>query len=134
MQTIRTNIRSCVLVALLLLAYGTLSAQIIDPSSSTRPTVGDPDYDASADRRAGPQDQRAAIVDTFGIFQYTVDNPNTETNWQDSLLKGFQRYEPDRKVDFDFATIGQRGGAAYALRYQPTRRYGTTIGFRQFDL
>ena len=111
-----------------------LSAQILDPSSSNRPVQGDPDFDPSADRRAGPQDQREGIVDTFGIFQYTVDNPNTETNWRDSLLNGFHRYEPDRKVDFDFATIGQRGGAAYALRYEPQRRYGTTLGFRQFDL
>ncbi len=111
-----------------------LAAQIIDPSSSVRPIQGDPDYDASTDRRAGPQEQREAILDTFGIFQFTVDNPNSETNWRDSLLDGFQRYEPDRKVAFDYATIGQRGGAAYALRYEPLRRRGTTVGLRQFDL
>lgn len=122
------------LLGLLLLLAGTLSAQIIDPSSSNRPQQGDPDFDPSADRRGEPQQQREAIVDTFGIFQYTVDNPNSETNWRDSLLHGFQVYEPDRKADFDYATIGQRGGAAYALRYQPQRRYGTTVGFRQFDL
>lgn len=122
------------MMVLLISALGTLSAQIIDPSSSNRPQQGDPDFDPSEDRRGEPQDQREAILDTFGIFQYTVDNPNSETNWRDSLLDGFQHYEPDRKVDFDYATVGQRGGAAYALRYQPTRRYGTTVGFRQFDL
>jgi hypothetical protein len=122
------------MMVLLISALGTLSGQIIDPSSSNRPQQGDPDFDPAEDRRGEPQEQREAIVDTFGIFNYTVDNPNSETNWRDSLLDGFQRYEPDRKVDFDYATIGQRGGAAYALRYQPIRRYGTTVGFRQFDL
>lgn len=129
--------RTSFLIVLCLLTcgkYAPLSAQILDPSTSTRPVQGDPDYDAATDRRAGPQEQRAAIVDTFGIFQYTVSNPNSETNWRDSLLDGFQRYEPDRKVDFDYATIGQRGGAAYPLRYTPTLRRGTTVGFRQFDL
>ena len=117
-----------------LVACCSLSAQIIDPSSSNRPQQGDPDFDPSEDRRGGPQEQREAIVDTFGIFQYTVDNPNSETNWRDSLLDGFQRYEPDRAADFDYVTIGQRGGAAYALRYHPRRRYGTTLGLRQFEL
>lgn len=111
-----------------------LSAQVIDPSDSYRPQQGDPDYDSATDRRAGPQEQRETLLDTFGIFQYTVDNPNSETNWRDSLLNGFQLYEPDRRVPFDYATIGQRGGAAYALRYEPIKRRGTTIGFRQFDL
>ena len=110
------------------------AAQILDPSSSTRPTRGSADYDPSADRRAGPQEQRAAVVDTFGIFQYTVDNPNSERNWRDSLLHGFQLYEPDRAVRWDYATLGQRGSAAYALRYVPVRRRGLTIGLRQFDL
>ncbi|TXF91268.1 hypothetical protein FUA23_03325 [Neolewinella aurantiaca] len=126
--------RYATVVFLLMVASGLLTGQIIDPSASTRPVEGDPDYDASEDRRGEPQEQREAIVDTFGIFNYTVDNPNSETNWRDSLLDGFQRYEPDRKVDFDYATIGQRGGAAYPLRYQALRRSGTTVGFRQFDL
>lgn len=122
------------MLALLCVVNVSLAAQIIDPSSSTRPVQGDPDYDASTDRRAGPQEQRATIVDTFGIFQYTVSNPNSEASWRDSLLDGFQRYEPDRKIDFDYGTIGQRGGAAYPLRYEPVTRNGTMVGFRQFDL
>lgn len=120
--------------ALLVLLTMSLSGQILDPSASNRPQQGDPDYDASTDRRSGPQEQREAIVDTFGIFQFKVSNPDSETNWKDSLLDGFQRYELDRKVDFDYATIGQRGGAAYPLRYQPIKRRGTSIGLRQFDL
>jgi hypothetical protein len=95
---------------------------------------GDPDFDASTDRRGQPQDQREALVDTFGIFTYRIDNPNSEKNWRDSLLDQFQRYEPGRKIAFDYATIGQQGGAAYPLRYTPIRRKGTEVGLRQFDL
>jgi hypothetical protein len=113
---------------------GDLAGQIIDPSRSSQPQRGDTDFDGNENRRAGPQDQREAIVDTFGIFQFSADRPDAETSWRDSLLPGFQVYEPDRKVDFDYATVGMRGGAAYALRYEPIRRTGTTIGFRQFDL
>ncbi|OAV44920.1 hypothetical protein A3850_010630 [Lewinella sp. 4G2] len=124
-------------ILLLLLAFlpGTRgSAQVLDPSDDGRPMPGDPDYDASQDRRAGPQEQRESQPDTFGIFQYNASNPNLEKSWRDSLLDGLQRYEPDRKVAFDYGTIGQRGGAAYRLRYEPTLRTGTEIGFRQFDL
>jgi hypothetical protein len=111
-----------------------VSAQILDPSSSGRPQVGDPDFDPSIDRRATPQEQREELPDTFGIFVYQVENPNDEDSWRDSLLDQFQRYEPARKIDFDFATTGQLGGAAYPLMYRPILRRGTELGFRQFDL
>lgn len=109
-------------------------AQILPPTSNGDPEVGDPDYDPNQDRRGQPQEQRETIVDTFGIFTYRVDNPNVEGNWRDSLLDQFQRYEPGRKPAFDWATIGQLGGAAYRLRYEPEHRYGTEIGLRQFNL
>jgi len=118
--------RGFLLFALFFLSGTLLFGQILDPSSDGRPRSGDPDFDASTDRRAGPQEQREAIVDTFGIFQYQVDNPNSEESWRDSLLDQFQRYEPSRKPDFDYATTGTRGGAAYPLRYQPITRTGTT--------
>ncbi|MEL7161649.1 MAG: putative porin, partial [Bacteroidota bacterium] len=117
-----------------LLSPTPLSAQILDPSSSGRPERGDPDFDASTDRRGRPQEQREQIVDTFGIFTYQVTNPNLEDSWRDSLLDQFQRYEPARTVDFDYADLGQRGSAAYPLRYEPILRNGTEIGLRQFDL
>ena len=108
-------------------------AQILDPSDDGRPRQGDPDFDAT-ERRAGPQDQRETLPDTFGIFLYRAENPNAETEWADSLLDGVQRYEPDRKVDYDYGHLGQRGSAAYRLLYQPEHRRGTEIGLRQFDL
>ena len=109
-------------------------AQIVPVERTGRPELGDPDFDASTDRRAGPQEQREAIQDTFGIYTFRVDNPDVEDNWRDSLLDQFQRYEADRRPDFDWATTGQIGGAAYRLRYEPEHRYGTEIGLRQFDL
>ena len=117
-----------------LLVTPQLPGQIIDPGRPSIPQRGETDFDPTEERRGGPQEQREAIVDTFGIFQYRVDNPNAETSWRDSLLDGFQRYEADRKVDFDYATVGQRGGAAYALRYEPVHRVGTQVGLRLFDL
>ena len=120
---------------LLLLFFGTcVRAQILEPSTPTQPQLGDPDYDPNDSRRGQPQEQREQLLDTFGIFTFRVDNPNEEGNWRDSLLDGFQRYEPGRKPDFDWATIGQLGGAAYRLRYEPLHRYGTEIGLRQFEL
>ena len=131
---IRT-IRSVASIWLLLtLLCTSVSAQVLDPSDDGRPVVGDPDYDENQDRRAGPQDQREALPDTFGIFNYLVDNPNRERAWRDSLLFGLQRYEPDRRAPFDYGTIGQTGGAAYRLRYEPDHRNGTETGLRQYDL
>lgn len=130
--------KSMLMAGLLFVLWGSMAApvraQIIDPSSPMQPVQGDPDFDAGAERRGAQQEQREQIVDTFGIFTYRVANPNSEANWRDSLLDQFQRYEPNRKVAFDWATIGQQGSAAYRLRYEPVRRYGTEIGFRQFDL
>ncbi|MBC6992900.1 hypothetical protein QWY85_03645 [Neolewinella lacunae] len=123
---------ACLLLAL---PFGTgLNAQVLDPSTPLTPREGDPNFDPNENRRARAQEQREEILDTFGIFLYQVDNPNVEKNWRDSLLDGFQLYEPDRKVAYDYATIGQRGGAAYPLRYTPITRRGTAIGLRQFDL
>lgn len=133
-STTPRSVTSYLLLLFLFLLSTTLSAQVLDPSESNRPELGDPDYDASTSRRGRAQEQREEILDTFGIFTYQVDNPNTENNWRDSLLDQFQRYEPSRSIPFDYATNGQMGGAAYALKYDPLYRRGTEIGLRQFDL
>ena len=119
---------------ILLFACTCVRAQVLDPSDRGELDPDDPDYDAASARRGSPQDQRAILPDTFGIFLYGVDNPNRERSFSDSLLNGFQRYEPDRMVDYDYATLGQIGSAAYPLRYTPVRRRGLEIGLRQFDL
>lgn len=123
------------LAILLLLFLSTRGpAQILDPSDTGRLDPSDPGYDAASDRRAGPQDQREIAPDTFGIYLYNPGNPNQEQKFRDSLLDGFQRYEPDRRVSFDYATLGQIGSAAYPLRYEPLHRKGLQVGYRQHQL
>ena len=126
--------RASISLLLLLLLCTCVRAQIIDPSDTGTLDPNDPDYDAASERRAGPQDQREILPDTFGIFLYRADNPNREVSFQDSLLNGFQRYEPDRMVPYDYGTLGQIGSAAYALRYEPTRREGLEVGLWQYEL
>ena len=111
-----------------------LQSQVLDPSDTGQLDPDDPDYDASSARRGSPQQQRVILPDTFGIYLYQADNPNREITFTDSLLPGFQQYEPDRRVPFDYGTLGQLGSAAYRLRYEPDYRRGLEIGLRQFDL
>lgn len=111
-----------------------LVAQVIDPSDLNRYDPDDPDADLRGSRRAGPQNQRVAEKDTFGIFSFQVTNPNEEVPFSDSLLNGWQLYEPARSVPFDYATLGIQGSAAYPLRYTPRYRKGVDLGFHQYDL
>ncbi len=120
---------------LLLVCLGTcVRAQILDPSDNGQLDPDDPNYDASTARRGRVQDQRVTAPDTFGIFLYRVDNPNRERRFEDSLLNGYQRYDPDRTVDFDYGTLGAPGSPAYPLRYRPVYRRGLEVGYRQYDL
>ncbi|PPK88401.1 putative beta-barrel porin [Neolewinella xylanilytica] len=119
---------------LVLMCGAGLRAQIVDPSETIELDPDDPDYDASSARQGAPQQQRVIEPDTFGIYLYGADNPNREQSFSDSLLSGFQQYEPDRRVPFDYATLGQIGSAAYRMRYEPEYRRGLEIGLRQFDL
>ena len=120
---------------LLALLYGTvLCGQVLDPSDTGQLDPDDPDYDAASARRGSPQLQRTVEPDTFGIYLYRAENPNRERSFSDSLLQGFQRFEPDRRVPYDYATLGQLGSAAYRLRYEPEHRRGLEVGLRQFDL
>ena len=129
------DLRFSLTLLTLLLAGSCALAQVGgNPGYDERPDPDDPDYDPTVDRRAGPQDQRRVAPDTFGVFLYRVDNPNREAAYRDSLLDGFQRFEPDRRADFDYATLGQIGSAAHPLRYTPVHRRGLQVGFRQFDL
>ena len=132
----QARLRAATSILLLLTAFlcTCVSAQVLDPSDTGRPGIDDPDYDENENRRAGPQEQRESLPDTFGIYNYQVDNPNQEVSWRDSLLFGVQRYEPDRKTNWDYGTLGQNGSAAYRLLYEPHERNGTEIGLRQFDL
>lgn len=111
-----------------------LWSQVLDPGDTGRLDQNDPDYDANEARRPGPQQQRVTSRDTFGIFAFEVANPNEERPFSDSLLAGWQIFDPSRKVDFDYATLGILGSAAYPLRYQPRLRRGVDLGLNHFDL
>lgn len=79
-------------------------------------------------------EQRAVLPDTFGVYLYTVSNPNEEQPFSDSLLNGWQRYDPAREIPFDHATLGILGSATQPLRFGPVSRQGLAIGWQQFDL
>lgn len=125
--------RTALLLVIVLLGTG-VRAQILDPSETGGLDPDDPNFDPTTARRASPQEQREVLPDTFGILLYRADNPNVEERFRDSLLPGFQRFEPDRATAFDYGTLGQLGSASYPLRYQPVRRKGLELGLRQFDL
>lgn len=122
------------LVFLTLFPAWELGAQVIDPTNLRDYDPDDPDAEFGRSRRTGPQQQRKSSRDTFGIFAFQVSNPNEEEAFADSLLNGWQRYEADRAVDFDYATLGIVGSAAYPLRYRSVERMGLDVGFHQFDL
>ncbi|MEL6275139.1 MAG: putative porin, partial [Bacteroidota bacterium] len=124
----------CVLLLILAISPLWLRAQITDPGDPRNFNIEDPDYDVNAARRPGPQQQRAEVPDTFGIFAFQVANPNEELAFSDSLLTGWQVFDPSREVAFDYGTVGILGGAAYPLRYTPRLRRGVDIGLHQFDL
>ncbi|MEM9837141.1 MAG: putative porin [Bacteroidota bacterium] len=122
------------LVSTLVVFANALTAQVIDPADLQRYDPDDPEASVRGNRRAGPQQQREAFRDTFGIFAFQVSNPNEEVPFSDSLLNGWQKYEPARSLAFDYGTVGIFGGAAYPLRYQPIHRRGLDLGYHQFDL
>lgn len=119
--------------ALVLLPSGA-TAQVLDPAQGGQLDPDDPDFDIEAAQQRQPQAQRAEERDTFGIFAFTVENPNVDEPFTDSLLTDFQIYDPARRVDFDYGTVGILGGAAYPLRYRPRARRGLDVGLHQFDL
>ena len=80
------------------------------------------------------QEEFVELIDTFGVFYFYVDNPNEETPFSDTLLTGFQQYDPIRTRDFEYANLGNQGSPARPLFFQPTYRKGFDIGYHQFDI
>jgi len=80
------------------------------------------------------QEEFVELVDTFGVFYFFVDNPNEETLFSDTLLAGFQQYDPIRNRDFEYTNLGNQGSPARPLFFQPAFRKGFDIGFHQFDI
>ncbi|MEO0789545.1 MAG: putative porin [Bacteroidota bacterium] len=85
-------------------------------------------------RERQPQDQREIIPDTFGVFEFRVDNPAEEQEFGDTSLTGFAIYDPADRIPFGFGHLGVVGSPAYAFRYQTQARRGYRLGLNHFDL
>ena len=84
--------------------------------------------------QSGTQEEYVELIDTFGVYYFYVDNPNEETPFSDTLLAGFQQYDPIRNRDFEYANLGNQGSPARPLFFQPAFRKGFDIGYHQFDI
>ena len=73
-------------------------------------------------------------LDTSDIYFFFADEPNYVFPFSDSLLGGIHQYDPIRRQEFDFASLGNLGSAARPLFFQPTWRRGFDVGLHQFDL
>ncbi len=73
-------------------------------------------------------------LDTFNFHFFYPNNIDQEFPYQDTSIALFHNYDPARQQQWDYATIGNLGGAAFPFVYQPRQRRGFDIGFHQFDL
>ncbi|MFT6705262.1 MAG: hypothetical protein ACJATF_000083 [Flavobacteriales bacterium] len=73
-------------------------------------------------------------LDTFNFHFLYPHNIDQEYPYQDTSIELFQNYDPARQQQWDYATIGNLGGAHFPFVYQPRQRRGFDIGFHQFDL
>ncbi len=95
---------------------------------------GAPNFDPTSQRRAGVTEQREIAADTFGLYYFTVDNPNEETQFGDTLLNEFQQFDPIRTRTLDYGHQGILGSAAYPLAYTGRDRRGFDLGWHAYDL
>lgn len=73
--------------------------------------------------------------DSLPVHYFYASNPDELFALSDTLLDGFQQYEPTRQVKyFDYITLGEVGHPHKQLLYQPIIREGVDLGFHQFDL
>lgn len=73
-------------------------------------------------------------LDTFNFHYFYPDNIDEEYPYLDTTIQLFQNYDPARQQQWDYATIGNLGGAHFPFVYQPRQRGGFEVGFHQFDL
>lgn len=80
-------------------------------------------------------DQQEEQPDTFGVFIFYADNPNSEVPFADTMLhRHFQQYDPARQRELDWKTLGNLGSATEPFVYQPRFHQGMDVGLHQFDL
>ncbi|NJK83703.1 MAG: putative porin [Saprospiraceae bacterium] len=79
------------------------------------------------------QQEIEAVQDTFGVFYFFIDNPNQVFPWQDTTLLHLHQYDPTKKNDEAYRTLGNFGSAHQFINYQPSNRKGFDIGYHQYD-
>lgn len=121
--------RTLAILCLLGLSWTAAFAQRPNISTGTRPTGVE-----GNDQQGVFGSQRESQPDTFGIFAFTVDNPNEERPFADTLLTEFQHYDPARNQPVDYRHLGILGSAAEPIRYLPRLRNGLDLGWHQYDL
>ncbi|MEM6396395.1 MAG: putative porin [Bacteroidota bacterium] len=85
-------------------------------------------------RERQPQEQREIIPDTFGVFEFRVENPAEEREFGDTSLTGFAIYDPADEPAFGYGHLGIVGSPAYSYRYETRQRRGYQLGINYFDL
>ncbi len=73
------------------------------------------------------------VQDTFGIFYFFIDNPDQIFPWQDTTLLELHQYDPTKKGQPTYSTLGNFGSAHQFLTYQPSTRQGFDVGYHQYD-
>lgn len=100
---------------------------------SQRPGTGNLPRETSSNRGSSSK-QREIAPDTSDIFIFTVDNPNEERIFQDTLLDNFQQYDPSRLQKDDYAHLGLPGSAHFPLVFQEKIKTGLDLGWHDYDL
>ncbi len=87
------------------------------------------------DKIAELQQVRKIPKDSLLIFSYTIDNPNQEFAYRDTLLDSkFHQFDPARNRLLDYGTLGYMGSPLNQLFYQPNFHQGFEVGLHQYDL
>lgn len=81
------------------------------------------------------QKVRKISKDSLLIFSYTIDNPNQEFAYRDTLLdSNLHQFDPARSRLLDYGTLGYMGSPLHQLFYQPNFHQGFEVGLHQYDL
>ena len=78
---------------------------------------------------------RKISKDSLLIFSYSIENPNQEFPYQDTLLDTyFHQFDPARDRLLDYGSLGYMGSPLFQQFYEPSLRKGFDVGLHQYDL
>ncbi len=78
---------------------------------------------------------RKISKDSLLIFSYTIENPNQEFPYQDTILNAyFHQFDPARDRLLDYGSLGYMGSPLFQQIYEPSFRKGFDVGLHQYDL